>query len=244
MSNKYGPDRLSGGNKWDVLVKNSAEDGDFSWKSFDTRVAPNAQNMWDKDFSWQAKDFALLARFEPSDYQNLGRNNEQGYVLGGTRDPGVFHHWDVDHIPQTYNTLYITGQIYQQNTSGNNFLRLRFNKYDAANYWWQQDYKNTSATKVAGTGSGGDSAISLGMAADYTSTAVNMFEMWIPQYNQPYLRKSFYGRVWNPNWNMTELWGYHNIANTMPWNQITSLRFFASSGFISSHSTISIYGIK
>lgn len=248
MANKYSPDRLnSGGDKWDVLVKNSSKDGDYSWRSFDTQLGDTMPGSFNRDFAWNAKDMALLALYDPNNRSNLSSEGRPGYILSnGTHNNNFGSYIEFGNIPQTYHTLKITGEYFQFAGTNPNWLYMRIANFQSG-YFSRWSYNNAAATVSSQTL---DNTSVWGISRGYNpdSFVGQGFDITMPGYSIPGRTPHWFGTRMS-NGSTGELWGAAvgagwTSGNISPWNTINSLQFFASDGYIHPESWIAIYGIK
>lgn len=253
MANLFSPDPLNtGGKRWDVLAKNSSQDGDYSWQSFDTAMGKNYADIYNQSFGWKNKDYALLALFDPMNVTRLDRHMENGYVLGnGTGHSQYTQAWEVNNIPQNYRTLKIVGNVYKDRATSttaqwltcraNNFSSTANNTY---NSWWA-----TSSTGTSNVTATSQWYFVEAWQEQYWSPG--FFEIDFPGYSSPEVMvygPQWYGRKNNRQTN--DGYGYFgrgaiNQQAQSPWNwPLMSLKFQMDSGYISGNSWIAIYGIK
>lgn len=249
MANKYTQDRLStGGKKWDVLVKNSSQDGDYSWASIDTQLANTTPGAFDKTFGWQAKDYALLALYDPTNRLGIDENGRRpGYIVPGTLSEDRVHTLEFSNIPQNYHTLKIVGNYFQYRGSNPNWLYMKFNTNfqttTNALYYTRWTYNNAASTV---TTQAIDASSLWGIARGYQPDSYNLsqFEINIPGYSIPGTAVGWYGirssqETYGPM--LGQGWTQGNVS---PWNTMNTISFFPSDGYIHPQSFIAIYGIK
>jgi hypothetical protein len=247
MANTFNPDPLnSGGKRWDVLAKNSSQDGDYSWQSLDPKYPETQQQAYEKQFAWQAKDYVLLAMWDPKNSMKLDTDNRAGYRLGnGTGDGHNMHQLEFNFIPQTYRTLVLKGEFYGERGSYPNWVSMRFNNYGSSNNAGQYSRWHYGAS---------------------TQNVDNTDRYYISRYYQPDSYNPGYTEIHIPGYSReqnTHYWmgwriqeelgyqamgfGYNNVnegdsnRNTRPIHRIW---LQAESGFFHPQSWVALYGIK
>jgi hypothetical protein len=253
MANLYSPDPLqTGGKRWDVLAKNSSQDGDYSWQSFDTALGKNMADMWQQSFGWKNKDYALLALFDPQNVTRLDRHMENGYILGSGIGHGNYTTaWEVRNIPQNYHTLKITGQIYKdrQTAGSGQWLTMRANDFSTTNNalyntWWARP-GTTGTSNVTGTSQW---YIARGWQEQYWAPGV--FEITFQGYSNTEVQNYITWQGWQNNRQDSNDYGYWGRGELSqqaqsPWTtNLQQLRFQMDAGYISGNSWIAVYGIK
>lgn len=248
MANQYSPDPLnSGGKRWDVLAKNSSQDGDYSWQSLDIKWPEYPTQTWTKDFAWQAKDYALLGLFDPMNHMRIDTDNRPSFVLSnGSGDGNNTSYFEFLNIPQTYRTLVLRGQYYEERGTNPNWLYCRANNYSGssnAQYFSRWHSQSTTTQNL-------DSTSIWGIARGYQPDSYNntQFEIVFNGYSREGQPLSWYG------WRTSEEQAYANYG--MGWcsgdkndsnrnvGPIRQLTLFPSDGYIHAHSWFALYGIK
>lgn len=249
MANTFNPDPLNyGGKRWDVLAKNSSQDGDYSWQSLDPKFPETQQQAYEKQFAWQAKDYALLALWDPKNSMKLDTDNRAGYKLAnGTGDGHNMHQLEFNFIPQTYRTLVIKGEFYGERGSYPAWVTMRFNNYGTTannGHFSRWAWQSTSTQNV-------DSTDRFYISRMYQPDSYNphFFEIHIPGYSREQNVMHWYG------WRGSDA-EISYLANGYGWisanegdsnrnaRPIHRLWFQAESGFLHPQSWVAIYGIK
>lgn len=253
MANLYSPDPLqTGGKRWDVLAKNSSQDGDYSWQSFDTAVGKNMADMWTQSFGWKNKDYALIALFDPQNVTRLDRHMENGFMLGDGIGHGTYiWEWEVRNIPQNYRSIKVTGAVYKdrQTSSSGQWLTMRANDFsttanNAYNTWWARP-GTTGTNNVNST-----TQWYIARAWQEAYWSPGQFEITFHGYSNTDVSQYLTWQGWMNNRTDSNDYGYWGRGELgqqgqSPWTtNLTQLRFAMDAGYISGNSWIAVYGIK